>query len=270
MISLPVKYRPQTFDDVVGQDSVIKVLQKQIETNNIKNAYLFCGQSGGGKTTSARIFANAINCGTGSPIEIDAASNNGVDSIRSLVQESKERALNSKYKVFIIDEVHVLTSQSWQALLKTLEEPSEYTVFILCTTDPQKIPQTILNRVQRFNFNKIPPNLIKGRLQYVCEQEHFVNYDETIDYISKTCNGCMREALSILGKIADYNTTFDINNTISILGEVSTKKYVGFINACIDGNEKVLMYLVGQVMKLSKGKANPPMVIQLLKEQLGE
>lgn len=253
MISLPVKYRPQTFNDVVGQESVIKVLQKQVDTNSIKNSYLFCGQSGGGKTTCARIFANVINGGIGEPIEIDAASNNGVDSIRALVQESKERALNSRYKVFIIDEVHVLTNQSWQALLKTLEEPSDYTVFILCTTDPQKIPQTILNRVQRFNFNKIPPNLIKGRLQYVCEQEHFVNYDETIDYISKTCSGCMREALSILGKIADYNTTFDINNTISILGEVSIKKYVSFINACIDGNEKEVLYIIDEIENSGTG-----------------
>ena len=247
MISLPVKYRPQTFDDVVGQTAVIQVLKRQIETGNIKNSYLFAGKSGSGKTSIARILSKLVNGGVGTPIEIDAASNNGVDNIRLITQEASERALDSKYKVFILDEVQVLSSASWNALLKTVEEPPKFTIFILCTTDPQKIPETVLNRVQRFNFGAIPYDKIVERLRYVCEQEGFTNYEESIECIGKACNGCMREALTLLGKVADSGTNFDIENTLSILGEVPVSVYTKLINCLIDGDEKGVLSSIDEI-----------------------
>ena len=247
MVSLPVKYRPKTFDDMVWHTSVIQVLKRQIETGNIKNAYLFAGHSGNGKTTCAKCFASLVNSGSGTPIEIDAASNNGVDNIRSLVQEASERSLDSKYKVIILDECQALTNASWQALLKTIEEPPKFTIFILCTTDPQKIPETILNRVQRFNFGAIPYDKIVDRLRYVCEQEGFANYEESIECIGKACNGCMREALTLLGKVADSGTNFDIENTLSILGEVPVSVYTKLINYLIDGDEKGVLSSLDEI-----------------------
>lgn len=247
MISLPVKYRPKTLEEVVGQDSVVRVLKRQVETGNIKNVYLFCGQSGGGKTSTARILANMINSGSGSPIEIDAASNNGVDNIRQICQEAKERSLDSKYKFFILDECQCLSNSSWSSLLKIIEEPPKYTVFVLCTTDPQKIPETILNRVQRFNFGAIPYDKIVDRLRYVCEQEGFTNYKESIECIGKACNGCMREALTLLGKVADSGTNFDIENTLSILGEVPVSVYTKLINYLIDGDEKGVLSSLDEI-----------------------
>ena len=141
--------------------------KNSLKNRDFKNALLFCGSSGCGKTTCARIFANEINQGFGEPIEIDAASNNGVENIRMITKAANERALDGEYKIYIIDETHALTSQSWQAFLKCLEEPPKYTIFIFCTTDPQKIPETILNRVMRFNFTRIPIEQIKDRLKYI-------------------------------------------------------------------------------------------------------
>ena len=171
--SLAVKYRPKTFEDVCSQTSIIKILRRQIEKQEFKNALLFAGASGCGKTTCARIFANEINKGVGSPIEIDGASNNGVENVKTIIRAAQERSIDSKYKIYIIDECHALTSQAWQAFLKCIEEPPTYTIFIFCTTDPQKIPETIKNRVQRFTFNRIPTNIIKDRLAYICRQEGF-------------------------------------------------------------------------------------------------
>ena len=156
--SLAVKYRPQTFDEVIGQDIIVKILKRQLEINDFSHAYLFCGPSGDGKTTLARIFAKELNHGYGSPIEMDAASNNGVDNVRAIIEDSRQRAIDAEYKVIIIDECHAITNQGWQAFLKCIEEPSMYTVFIFCTTDPQKIPATIQNRVMRFNLSRIASN----------------------------------------------------------------------------------------------------------------
>ena len=169
--SLAVKYRPKEFSEAVGQDAIITILEKQLEKRNFKNAFLFCGASGCGKTTVARIFANKINEGYGEPIEIDAASNNGVDNIRDIVSAANERSIDSEYKIYIIDECHTLTPQSWQAFLKCLEEPPKYTIFIFCTTDPQRVPNTILSRVQRYNFQRISHKGIVDRLKYIIEQE---------------------------------------------------------------------------------------------------
>lgn len=180
--ALATKYRPRTLEEMVSQNSIVKILNKQLETGQIHNTYLFCGASGCGKTTAGRAFAAKLNdvpYGKDMPgvIEIDAASNNGVDNVREITKSAMERSIQSKYKVYIIDECHALSSSSWQAFLKVLEEPPAHTIFIFCTTDPQKIPATILNRVMRFNFTRIPSDLICDRLNYICEAEGFTNYE---------------------------------------------------------------------------------------------
>lgn len=234
--SLAVKYRPKTFDEVVSQSSIVKTLIQQLNTNKIKNAYLFCGASGCGKTTAARIFANLINNNIGSPIEIDAASNNGVDNVKQLIKSASERSLDSKYKVYIIDEAHMLTIQAWNAFLKCIEEPPSFTVFIFCTTDPQKIPNTILNRVMRFNFQRISSDKIKERLEYICKQEHFSNFTDACEYISRISNNQMRDAIATLEKCASYNSDLSIENVLMALGDYSYNTFFKLVNYIIDGN----------------------------------
>lgn len=187
-------------------------------------------------TTIARIFANAINKGQGTPIELDAASHNGVEDIRAISNEAKQRAVDAEYKVYIIDECHALSNAAWQAFLKTIEEPPRYTIFIFCTTDPQKIPATILNRCMRFNFNRISSRLINERLSFISQCEGFTNYAETCDYISKICSGQMRDAISLLEKVASYDTNLDINAAYEALGNYSYDVMFNLANACIDQN----------------------------------
>lgn len=171
--TLAVKYRPKIWDDVCEQVSVRIILQQQLETNSFQHAYLFCGSSGTGKTTCARILANEINKGEGTPIELDAASNNGVDDVRNIIQQAKTKALDSEYKVFIIDECHSLSNTAWQAFLKLIEEPPAKSIFIFCTTDKHKIPKTILSRVQEFSFQRISQKSIANRLEYILQQEGY-------------------------------------------------------------------------------------------------
>ena len=186
-MSLATKYRPNKWESVVGQKSIVEILNQQLLTQNIKNTYIFSGASGCGKTTIARLFAMAINKDRGTPIEIDGASNSGVDNVRQIVESAKERSIDSEYKIYIIDECHALSNQAWQAFLKCIEEPPKYTIFIFCTTDPHKIPDTIKNRCMRFNFSRIESDLIYNRLLYICEQESFTNYNNACDYISRIC-----------------------------------------------------------------------------------
>ena len=173
MKSLAVKYRPTTFDDVVEQGPIKMILQQQLKTNTIKHAYLFCGGAGTGKTTCARIFANEINHHQGNPIEMDAASNSSVDDVRNIIQQAKTKSLDSENKVFIVDEVHAISNTGWQAFLKLIEEPPAKSVFIFCTTDPQKIPKTILSRVQRYDFQRISHKGVVDRLKYVLKEEGY-------------------------------------------------------------------------------------------------
>ena len=247
MSSLSVKYRPTEFEDVCGQESTVKILNRQINTENISNAYLFCGASGCGKTTVARILANKINKGLGSPIEIDAASNSGVDNVRNIIDRARERSLDSKYKVFIIDECHGLSNTAWQSFLKCIEEPPQYTIFIFCTTDPQKVPNTIVNRCMRFNFNRIKPEVISDRLKYICEQEGFEDYQEGCEYLSKLCAGEMRQGIALLEQCSRYDTHITVENVLKALGDYSYDSYFKLINSIVDDNETEVLSTINDI-----------------------
>lgn len=240
-MSLATKYRPKTFDDVCGQNIIKKILKQQLATHQLSNCYLFSGNTGCGKTTLARIFAHEINNYACEPIEIDAASNNGVDNIRQLIDDSYVRNMVGTYKVVILDEVHMLTIQSWNALLKIVEEPPEYTIFIFCTTDAQKIPETILNRALRFNLNKISISDISNRLKYICEQEHCINYINTCELIAKQSDGKLRNAISLLEKCilsSGDSLNLDNINISDFLDNVSYDTLIDIVNMIIDGEKE--------------------------------
>ena len=213
------KFRPAEFADVKGQDHIVTTLKNQICADRVGHAYLFCGTRGTGKTTIAKIFAKAVNCehpADGSPcgecascraiaagssmnvIEIDAASNNGVDNIREIREEVAYSPAEGKYKVYIIDEVHMLTPGAYNALLKTLEEPPSYVIFILATTEAHKIPVTIASRCQRYDFRRITTETIAARLRELMEQEHVEAEERALTYVAKMGDGSMRDALSLL------------------------------------------------------------------------
>lgn len=257
MMNLAVKYRPQHFEDVVCQDNVKKVLSNQLQTGEIKQAYLFCGSSGTGKTTSARIFANDVNEGKGKPIEIDGASNNGVDNIRSIIDDCRMKSLDSKYKVYIIDEVHMLSIGAFNALLKVLEEPPKGVIFILCTTDPHKIPATILSRLQRFDFKRIPQFEIVQRLKYILNEEGNTTYDiEALEYIAKLADGGMRDAIMKLDTVIGYTNNITLQAVLDCLGitnyEHLLKIVQGIINKQADEPIQIIdsIYRDGKDLKL--------------------
>ena len=234
-MNLATKYRPRKFDNLVCQDNVKIVLQNQIDLNEFKQSYLFCGSAGTGKTTSARIFANEINKGEGRIVEIDGASNNGVDNIRNLIDNCKMKSLDGTYKVFIIDEVHMLSIGAFNALLKILEEPPKGTIFILCTTDPQKIPGTILSRVQRFDFQRIPTEQIFDRLKYIVEQENkegkSIEYqDEALMYIAQLAEGGMRDSITKLDTVLGFTHNITLPSVIKCLGFTSTSYIVDVLD----------------------------------------
>ena len=218
-------YRPSTFEEVAGQQHIVKTLQNALKTNKIAHAYLFAGPRGTGKTSMAKLFAKALNCEHGlgcqcnecknciainegthpDVLEIDAASNNGVDEIRDLIDKVKYGTILGRYKVYIIDEVHMMTPGAFNALLKTLEEPPEHVIFILATTEPHKILPTILSRCQRYDFTKVSDQDIKERIRYILHKEGIEFNDEAVDLLISLCDGGMRDALSILDQILAYS-----------------------------------------------------------------
>lgn len=216
-LSLANKYRPKTFSEVSEQESVRIVLENQIRTNNLKHVYLFCGGAGTGKTTTARIIANMMNDGKGKPIEMDCASRNGVDDMRMIQDECTTRPLQGKYKIFILDECHMLSTAAWNSMLKIFEEPPEFVIFLLCTTDPQKIIPTIMSRVQRFNFSRISTQGIENRLKYILQQENITNYEpQAVSYIARLAKGGMRDAITTLEKCLDYNDNLTLQNVLKV------------------------------------------------------
>lgn len=239
------KFRPREFEDVKGQDHIVKTLKNQIKAERVGHAYLFCGTRGTGKTTIAKILAKVVNCENpieGSPcnecsmckaiasqtsmnvIEIDAASNNGVDNIREIIDEVQYSPTQGKYKVYIIDEVHMLSTGAFNALLKTLEEPPSYVIFILATTEAHKIPITILSRCQRYDFRRITIDIIAERLTELIEKEEVEAEEKAIRYIAKVADGSMRDALSLLdqciafyfGEILTYDRVLDVLGAVDI------------------------------------------------------
>ncbi len=250
------KFRPQEFEDVKGQDHIVTTLKNQIKADRIGHAYLFCGTRGTGKTTIAKIFAKAVNCEhpvDGSPcgecpsckaiaegssmnvIEIDAASNNGVENIRQIREEVTYRPTDGKYKVYIIDEVHMLSIGAFNALLKTLEEPPSYVIFILATTEAHKIPITILSRCQRYDFKRISIDTIAARLSELMREEQVDVEEKAIRYVAKAGDGSMRDALSLLDQcIAFYlGQTLTYDNVLEVLGAVDTDVFARLLNAVL-------------------------------------
>ena len=253
MKALATKYRPRTFEDVVCQDNIKKVLTNQLETGEIKQAYLFCGSAGTGKTTSARIFANDVNGGKGKPIEIDGASNNGVDNIRSIIDDCRMKSLDSKYKVYIIDEVHMLSIGAFNALLKVLEEPPKGVIFILCTTDPHKIPATILSRLQRFDFKRIPQFDIVQRLQYILQQEGKITYDiEALEYIAKLADGGMRDAIMKLDTVIGYTNNITLQAVLDCLGITNYEHLVTIVQSIISKQPNEPIQIIDKIYRDGK------------------
>lgn len=253
MEALATKYRPRTFNDVVCQDNIKKVLTNQLETGEIKQAYLFCGSAGTGKTTSARIFANDVNRGKGKPIEIDGASNNGVDNIRSIIDDCKMKSLDSKYKVYIIDEVHMLSLGAFNALLKVLEEPPKGVIFILCTTDPHKIPPTILSRLQRFDFKRIPQFDIVQRLEYILKKEGILTYNvEAIEYIAKLADGGMRDAIMKLDTVLGYTNEITLQAVLDCLGITNYEHLLGIVQGIINKQPDEPIQIIDKIYKDGK------------------
>ena len=235
--TLAVRYRPHEWSDLVEQDSIKIILQQQLESGEFKNAYLFVGGAGTGKTTTARIFANEINNHIGVPIELDAASNSSVEDVRNIIQQAKTKSLDSEYKVFIIDECHSLSNTAWQAFLKLIEEPPAKSIFIFCTTNPEKIPKTILSRVQRYDFKRISQKGIVNRLDYILNEER--NEDDAhdmdaLEYLAKLAEGGMRDAITLLDKCLSYNSDLTIENIVKALGVANYDVMWKLTNAWID------------------------------------
>lgn len=248
MATLAVKYRPQEFKDVCGQENIISILNNQLKEKSFLNAYLFCGPSGCGKTTNARIFAKKLNNGSGSIIEVDAASNNGVDDVRQIIKDAQFMPLDGSYKIYILDECHLFSTGAWNAMLKLIEEPPAKTIFMFCTTDPQKIPATILGRVQRYNFTKISDTQIIQRLKYILKQENISTYEESaLQLIAKISKGGMRDSIATMEKCLGYNTNLTIDNVTKALGIVGYDTMLKMLLAIQQKNSKVVLSKIDEL-----------------------
>lgn len=266
------KFRPQTFNSVIGQDHIVKTLKNQMKSQRVSHAYLFCGTRGTGKTSTAKIFARAINCTNptedGEPcnecavcrdilagrsvnvIEIDAASNNGVDNIREIREEVKYPPTQGKFKVYIVDEVHMLSTAAFNALLKTLEEPPAHVIFILATTDPQKVPATILSRVQRFDFRRITTETIAETLMGYLKEEGHRATSEAVRYVAQLGDGSMRDSLSILDQCLAFFSGEEVTleKVLDIMGAVDQTIFFEMTEALAQKDAKKAMTLVEEMM----------------------
>lgn len=252
VLGLATNYRPKTFEDVVEQNSTIKILKRQVELKEYSHTYLFAGPSGCGKTTVARIMANMINEGQGSPEEIDSASNNSVEAMRAIVRDAQMLSLSSPYKIYIFDECQMLTKSAWDAGLKIFEEPPARTIFMFCTTDPQKIPATILSRVQRFDFQRISFDNIVNRLKYIidCERKKGQDIsadDEALQFIAKTADGGMRSAITLLEKCFGYENHLTLDIVVRVLGTVNYDILFDLTNAVIDYNSNGVVDIINSL-----------------------
>ena len=266
---LALKYRPKRFEEIIGQDAIVKTLRNSLDNNRIAHAYLFSGLRGSGKTTTARIFAKALQCDKGVSsdpcetcencvlanenrhmdiIEMDAASNRKIEDIRELIEHTKYKPSIGRYKIFIIDEVHMLTNEAFNALLKTLEEPPEYVKFIMATTDPLKLPATILSRVQHFRFNKIPERTIENYLQKVLINENIHFEDEALRLIVKAAKGSVRDSLTLLDQAIAYSGgEITLDKVVDMLGVINPEIISDIFKAIFDGNKKVLLKIINQI-----------------------
>ena len=271
-------YRPKNFSDVIGQEHIVRTLKNQIENNNVGHAYLFCGTRGTGKTSTAKIFSRAVNCTnlhndepcnecencremledkTMDVVEIDAASNNSVDDIRELRENVKYSPAKAKYKVYIIDEVHMLSQGAFNALLKTLEEPPSYVIFILATTEPHKIPATILSRCQRFDFKRVTVKDISSRMRYICEKEGIEADEKALNLIARNSQGALRDALSILDQCISFEgNKISYNDVIELLGSVNIEQLFDLAESIIKENTKKSLQILNDFIIWGKDVRN--------------
>ena len=264
-------YRPSTFEEVAGQEHIVKTLKNALATGKLAHAYLFAGPRGTGKTTMAKLLAKALNCDEGighqcnecknckaiiegthpDVLELDAASNNGVDEIRELIDKVKYGTILGRYKVYIIDEVHMLSTGAFNALLKTLEEPPEHVIFILATTEPHKILPTILSRCQRYDFTKLSDKDIKDRIKAVLEKEGVTYNEEAVDIIISLADGGMRDALSILDQVLAYSgNKLDVQDILDIFALESKEEKIALLNAIIQKDVSNVLQRINRYVSL--------------------
>lgn len=267
-IALARKYRPSSFDALIGQESVSQTLAQALESHRLSHAYLFSGLRGSGKTSTARIFAKALLCEEGESahpcdrcpncemanenrhidiIEMDAASNRGIDDIKELIEHTKYKPSSGRYKIFIIDEIHMLTTQAFNALLKTLEEPPDFVKFILATTDPLKLPATILSRTQHFRFKKIPQKLVKKHLVHILNQEGVEFEDEALEIIARSGEGSLRDSLTLLDQAIVYSKNYvDLSTVVGMMGIIDPNVIENLLGDIYDQNEEKVIAFINQ------------------------
>ena len=301
---LALKYRPQNFNELIGQDVMVQTISNSIKLDKLPNAYLLTGIRGVGKTTTARLIARALNCLNGidkicknnlcencksisnsnhiDVIEMDAASKTGIDDVRELIESGKYNPTSAKYKIFIIDEVHMLSKQAFNGLLKTLEEPPPHLKFIFATTEVKKIPVTIVSRCQRFDLNRVSMQILFNNLKKIAGIEKGKISDEALRLIAKTSEGSVRDSLSLLDRaLISQNHTEKIVDERGLSQVSDTKEIEKIVNKILESNlnkvdeykngkTKLLGFFVGQVMKISHGKANPNLVNKIIKSKINK